>query len=193
VWRVTLDRAGLPLVYETAHASGRDHRWFPAQPLTVRSDLGPDRDPPIVAPGIVDGPVALVLEAGTHAVRGVVPATDAAPAGATPFELERYEDLYVIGFSARADTRGRSLFDGNGRIVGTRHADPAWRKGSGLDEEGAVRQLGRQPTGYLAPSHFDDARVLEEVFVTPPSVPKTLDNAAREPGALERGRDRTKR
>ncbi|HKY89893.1 MAG TPA: hypothetical protein VJM11_02595 [Nevskiaceae bacterium] len=194
VWRITLDRAGTPLVYESVHGSGREHRWYPAQPLTVRPDLGPDHDPPVVAASVLsEGPVALVLEGGSHAVKGVVPVASVPSGPASPFELERYEDLYVLGWSTQTDARGRSLFDAQGRIVGTRHPDPLWRKGSGLDEQGPLRQLGRQPTGYLAPAHLDDARVLENVFVPPPSVPKTLDNAHAEPVPFEPAVDRTHR
>ena len=37
IWRVTLDTRAQPLVYESVRASGRDHLWFPAQPLKRRA------------------------------------------------------------------------------------------------------------------------------------------------------------
>lgn len=176
MWRVTLDRTGTPLVYDSIHASGREHRWFPAQPMTVRTDLGETADPPVVAPNVLaQGPVAVVIASGSHTVRRVVPAVDGGGAAAA-YELQRYEDVYALPLTSGKGTR--SLFDPDGEIPGTRHADPLWRKGTGLDEQGTLRALGRQPTGYLSHTHFDDVRVLEEVFVPPPAVAKTLDSAS---------------
>ena len=44
IWRVTLDDALQPLIYESLHASGRDHRWYPAQALKQKPAGDPWRD-----------------------------------------------------------------------------------------------------------------------------------------------------
>ena len=161
IWRVTLDNEARPLVYDVVHASGRDHLWFPAQALTRRDAAHDGALFPQPAP--IAGPVALRLQAGSHALIRVV-AADAADGDAAQFQLARYEDLFTL---PKADGVTRNLFGADGLIPGAPQQDFAWLWGQRISKPGALRELGRIPVSYLGQTHFDDADLIEKLFVVP--------------------------
>lgn len=165
MWRVTLDPAGQPLLYESLHTSGRAHRWFPVQALERRPNGSLWHEPELFPQEQVPVQQAtLRLSAGTHALRRVVASDQAVASETRSYELRRYEELYLL---PRPEGGTRSLFGPDGIVPGTDRPDPNWLWSSGVSMPGALRQYGRQPTAYVGRSHFDDPMLLESVFVPP--------------------------
>lgn len=160
IWRVTLDPQARPLLYESLHASGRDHRWFPAQPLQLLEKHGYLQEPALLPQGQLDiGTPALWIESGTHRLNRVLPVEEAAPAQAHGYALRRYEELFTL---PRPGGGTRSLFGPDGLIAGTASGGGLWI--SGMRAPAALRLLGHHPTTYIGRRHFDDAFALEAVF-----------------------------
>lgn len=166
IWRVTLDAKAQPLIYESLHASGRDHRWYPVQPLARRERNGDAHGIPVVAPQPAPAHQAtLRISAGTHEILRVVDSGAVHGDAAQTFEIRRYEDLLTLP----APNGGtRSLFGPDGLVPGPHGGDPDGGFSSGIREPGALRQLGRHTVTPVGRAHFDDPFLLESVFVPPP-------------------------
>lgn len=168
VWRVTLDRRLEPMIYESVHPSGADHRWYPARPIQFRRDdmseesfvspeMAPARDP------------VLWIETGTHRLVRVsdAGAAPSSPSIRTPsFALQPYEDLYTLPLP---DGGTRSLFGPDGLISESQGHDTMAGWSSGITRPGALRQAGHHAIGYITRRHFDDPDLMEATFVVPPS------------------------
>lgn len=174
VWRVTLDSAAQPLVYESMHTSGRDHRWYPVQALEVRARNGEAKGIPVVAPRRAPAHRAtLRMQAGTHRILRVVDAGEVGGALPQPYEIDRYDDLLALPLPGGGTL---SLFGPDGLVRGS--AADGSDFASGIREPGALRQLGRHAITPLGRAHFDDPYLLESVFV-----PGTAQAAAPTPDA----------
>ncbi|GAC1619723.1 MAG: hypothetical protein NVS9B10_00720 [Nevskia sp.] len=169
IWRVTLDAKAQPLVYESLHLSGRDHEWFPAQPLPLKTATAA-MDVPALIPqkDIPAGAPVLRIQAGTHALRRLVSLNEAAHAEVREFDLRRYEDLTSL---PKPDGSKRSLFGPDGVVPGAHDADPFWTWGTGISHPGGLRQLGHHASDYTSRRQFDDPFLLESVFVAPTALP----------------------
>lgn len=165
LWRVTLDMDARPLAYESLHASGRSHYWFPVQPLPRRGNGGYWHQDGFLPQGqIAESDRAVRLKAGSHAVRRVVPVADARAERTATYELRRYEDLYTLPLPAGGS---RSLFDPDGIVRGSAGPDPSWMWSSGVRHPGALKQYGHHTPAYVGRVHFDAPFLLESVFVPP--------------------------
>jgi hypothetical protein len=166
IWRMTLDIEAQPMVYESIHASGRDHYWYPVQPLQPRENDSTWQQPAIIPQGkVAEGRPTLRLQAGTHAVRRVLNGQSVDAARVRSYELRRYEDLYTL---ALPDGGSRSLFGPDGVVPGTEGEDPLWMWASGVRNPGAIKQYGHQTPAYIGRAHFDAPYLLESVFAPPP-------------------------
>jgi hypothetical protein len=165
IWRVTLDDKAQPLVLESMHTSGRDHRWYPVQALTRRERNGDAQGIPVVAPESAPAQRAtLRIEAGTHRILRVLRAEEV---GANPttlgYSIRRYDDLLMLPYPGGGT---RSLFDAEGLVRGSPSNGGF---SSGIPAFGALRQLGHHPITPIGRAHFDDPFLLESVFVPPGS------------------------
>lgn len=176
IWRVTLDQKAQPLLYESLHTSGRDHRWYPVQPLVQRERNGDAQGIPVIAPQPAPARLpTLRVIAGTHEILRVVDSSSVPADAAQTFAIRRYEDLLAMP-APQGGTR--SLFGPDGLVPGPHGPDPIGGYASGIREPGALRQLGRHPITPVGRAHFDDPYLLESVFVPPASA-----NAAVPPSA----------
>jgi hypothetical protein len=177
IWRVTFDEKMRPLIYESLHTSGRDHRWYPVQPLARHERKSEEHGIPVVAPQPAPAHLAtLRIKAGTHEILRVVDAGAIPGNAAQTFEIRRYEDLFTLP----APGGGRhSLFGPDGLVPGPHGADPISGFASGIHEPGALRQLGRHAITPIGRAHFDDPFLLESVFVPPTT---TAATASKPPG-----------
>lgn len=165
IWRVTLDDKAQPLVYESMHTSGSEHRWYPVQPLVRRERNGDAHGIPVVAPQ--PAPVRLAtlrMSSARHDILRVVDASDADAGTAQTYEIRRYDDLLAL---PRPDGGTRSLFGPDGLVPGTHGAEPVGGLASGIRAPGALRQLGRHAIAPVGRAHFDEPFLLESVFVPP--------------------------
>lgn len=177
VWRVTLDRFGNAMVYESMHNSGRDHRWYPVQALQRRNDTSFwEQRPFFPSDSLAPSDAALRLAAGSHSVRGVIPQEQTDAQLTRRYTLQRYDNLY---FLPRPEGGTRSLFNDQGLVPATHVDDPVWLWSSGLGHPGMLRQYGHHPTAYIGRRHFDDPRLLDSVFVAPNNAATAKSEASK--------------
>jgi hypothetical protein len=179
IWRVTLDPQAKPLVYESLHASGRDYRIYPVQPLQRRPAADGAADPITVAPKLAP-PLhpTLRIAAGTHEILRVLGPEEvpADPQGPAPtYALARYEDLMAL---PRPEGGTRSLFGPDGIVPGPHADDPIGGLASGIPKPGALRALSRLPVAHVGRRHFDEAFLLESVFLSPVATAVSATRAA---------------
>ena len=162
IWRVTLDRRLEPLLYESLHPSGDDHRWYVVHPMRLRAEADPELS--FIAPDLAPAATPVLhFEAGTHRLRRVVSSERLRPSQTMNFELRAYEELYTMPLP---DGGSRSLFDPNGMIAGSeaRGEAPGWS--SGIPHPGALRQAGHHAVTHIGRRHFDDPDLLDVTFAT---------------------------
>jgi hypothetical protein len=178
IWRVTLDPQAKPLVYESLHTSGRDHRIFPVQALQRRTTDDGAAEPVAVAPQLApDHHPTLRVAATTHEILRVLGPGDEpidAQGVTQTYALTRYEDLMAL---PRPEGGTRSLFGPDGIVPGPHAEDPIGGRASGIPEPGALRALSRLPVAHVGRRHFDEAFLLESVFLPPAPPPAATARA----------------
>lgn len=162
IWRVTLATDGTPLMYDTLHACGCYHLFFPGPALRLRPDAQNLPEPPLL-PQPAPQPTAherlvIRIASGTHYVQRVY-ADHSAP-GIT-YGWRDYADLYQ---TPTAGGGTRSLFDDQGLIAGTERHERWLLWPMGIASAGAMRERGRHATAFVGRRHFDDADLLESLF-----------------------------
>ena len=163
VWRVTLDADARPLVYDTMHACGCYHMFFP----TPRLDPRPRPDTPdewALVPQRMEEidperRVRLRIASRTHYVERVL--TDEAPADRR-YGIVPDVQLRSLPFG---DAPRRSLYGPDGLVAGSERGERWVFWPMGIAEPGAMRQWGRHATAFVGRRHFDDADLLDRYFV----------------------------
>ena len=167
VWRVTLDRDGAPLLYDTIHPCGCYHQFVPTARLVAKpAEPGVEEGALVVAtlPELpVGARVRLEVASGTHYLRRVEPvAPGTEPAGgADRYRFDRESALRTL---PRATGGTASLYGPNGIVAGTERPERYALWLSGIDSPGAMRQWGRHATAFVGRRHFDDAFLVERYF-----------------------------
>jgi hypothetical protein len=167
VWRVTLDEAGAPLVYDSIHPCGCYHLFFPT--ATVAAKPAPDTldeglFAPQTAPDLAPGQrITLHIGAGSHDLRRVT----AGPAGgrsATAYRLQDEQALRRLPWPAGGT---RSAYGPDGLVPGTERAERWLFWPMGIASAGQMRQWGRHATAFVGRRHFDDPSLLDAYFALP--------------------------
>jgi hypothetical protein len=164
VWRVTLDAAGEPLLYDTIHACGCYHYYYVperAQALERRRQGGFWDEPVLFPQQAPATPFAIRLHARTHYVRRLVPLADVAASQVALYESADYAELLSLPDGAGGR---RSLFREDGLVRGTGRLERFFLWPAGIKSAGAMRQWGRHATSFVGRSHFDDPRMLDRLF-----------------------------
>lgn len=165
VWRVTLDREGRPLLYDSVHPCGCYHYYFSAQPLVRKPQGGFWQEPALFPqePAPAE-PFAIRIQSRTHFIRRLVPLQKAAAAETRGYAVADYDELRAL-----PDGQGgtRSLFCEDGLVCGTERFERFWLFSSGVKSPGAMRQWGRHATSFVGSSHFDDPELLDQLFEKP--------------------------
>lgn len=170
MWRVTLDEKGRPLIYDTAHACGCYHLFFPVPPAARRpvpadKDL---REAPLVpraAPMLEPGErLALHLAASSHYLRQI---------SVTKKPSQKRYDMVMAGQAPEYGLRSlpvpdsaarRSFYGEDGIIARSARAERFLLWPMGIQSAGAMRQWGTHATAFVGERHFDDAFLFEEAF-----------------------------
>jgi hypothetical protein len=172
VLRVTLAPDGTPWLYDSIHACGCYHLFFP----TPRASALPPPDVegriewafvPATLPTLAVGQrMAIYLASQTHYVEALKPAPAGSPAKGLPIPYELVHDnaLRSLPVAGAAPGTTRSAFWPNGIVPGTERGERVLFWPMGIDSPGAMRQWGRQPTAFVGRRHFDDARLMEQRF-----------------------------
>lgn len=164
IWRVTVDADGKALFHDTIHACGCYHYGYPRADL-VRRDEAPGDHVIFMPQGTVaDGEIAIRLQSGTHAVRRVVPLSEADAKRRRQYVLRPYAEL--LNLPGAGDTT-YSLFDEDGMVAGSERRERLWLWVSGVPNAGGMRQWGRHATAFVGKAYFDDPLLLERLFVMP--------------------------
>jgi hypothetical protein len=164
IWRVTLDRDGAPLVYDSIHPCGCYHLFVPTARVAPRPPQDTIEEQALIVQTLpalpVGARVTLLIESGTHFLQRVlVDAPDGA--AARGYRIASDDALRSLTLPAGGT---RSLFGPDGLVAGTERGERAFLWPLGIASAGAMRQWGRQPTAFIGRRHFDDADLLERCF-----------------------------
>ena len=155
---MTLDEAGLPLIFDSIHACGCWHWFFPtpdrARPRPATLDewaFVPQR-----CRSVDTGtPIRLRLSSRTHQIVRVATG---------PVDVDRRYVLRPDGdltaLTAPDGTR-RSLYGPDGIVPGSERGERYLFWPMGVRDPGAMRQWGRHATAFVGRRHFDDADLLD--------------------------------
>ncbi|MDO5102489.1 MAG: hypothetical protein Q4D91_06270 [Lautropia sp.] len=177
VWRVTLDRDGAPLLFDSIQPSGRFAMYFPSSRLTL-NEAARQGEQGLTALAYspiagsieqwlgMENPASLSLRISsrTHQLVGVAPAGTVW--GKPLIENQPYRLLPEDELRALPKSRGgaRSIYDLHGQIAGTERNGRWLLWAMGVSNLGSMRQPGRQPTSLIGRSHFDEARLLDRRY-----------------------------
>jgi hypothetical protein len=163
IFRVTLDRDGQPLVYDTIHPCGCYHMFLP----TARVKLKPSPQPsiewafvPAILPS-VDPTHRIVLQVASrsHYIEGL--RFDSGGRGIA-YGFAEDDELRALPTINRTT---RSAFGPDGIIPGTERGERLLFWPTGVADTGAMRQWGRHATAFLGRRHFDDPDLIERRFL----------------------------
>lgn len=169
VWRVTLNRDGAPILYDSFHACGCYHLFFPVPPLR-RVDTDEDHDlreailVPQEAPRLQPGErIALHIDAGSHYLTRFSVSTGK-PQGTSLRMISEHQPPH-FGLRSIADRNGRrSLFSPSGLVSGSARLERFILWPMGIESAGAMRQWGTHATAFVGDRHADDPFLLEGAF-----------------------------
>ena len=164
VWRVTLDLAGEALVYDSMHACGCYHLFFPTEKVMAR-DLPDTLDEALFVPQTVPSTrsgdkVVLRIESGTHYLQRVSMTSESAAAAVT-YQLRQERMLTTL---PRRGVGSRSAYDQGGLIAGSERAERWFFWPMGIESAGQMRQWGHHATAFVGRRHFDDPLLLDAYF-----------------------------
>ncbi|MEP6607193.1 MAG: hypothetical protein ABJA83_00765 [Burkholderiaceae bacterium] len=171
VWRVTLDADGEPLVYDSMHACGCYHMFFPTDKVVAR-DLPVTLDESLFVPQAVRGPrggerVTLRVESGTHYLQRVqVMQTTASPAPPRKTDAITYsmQDERILTTLRRPTGGTRSAYGSDGLMAGSERSERWLFWPMGIVSAGQMRQWGHHATAFVGRRHFDDPFLFDTYF-----------------------------
>jgi hypothetical protein len=175
VWRVTLDAAGRPLVYDSIHACGCFQMFFPTERVrerpAPRDGEGP-LDESLFVPQVLYSPAAdervmVFLGAHDHNIERVGIDTNT-PAPGIPYRLLDENLLRALPVPAAAGGGTRSIYGPDGLVPGTERAERYLFWPMGVPSAGQMRQWGHHATAFVGRRHFDDPHLFDRYFSLAP-------------------------
>jgi hypothetical protein len=164
-FRVTLDKNGDPLLYETIHNCGCYYEAYPTGRLRVREMID-YAEPPLIlkAPELtrVDERMAVAMETRTHYVRHLYPADRRPHPETMAYYLADYGELRSL-----PDPKGgrRSMFGPDSLAPGSERLERFILWPTGVVSPGAMRQWGRHAVAFVGERHFDDPFFMNAMFM----------------------------
>ena len=171
VWRVTLGADGRPLLYDSIHACGCYHLFFPTAALRPRPPPGAGIEwvfAPAPAPVLQPGQrVVLRLDSASHYLVGV---RADEPRAHTGYQLREEDDLRAMPLlppasaTTSATAPWHSLYGPDGLLAGSERAERWFFWPMGVRSAGTQRQWGHHATAFVGRRHFDDADLIDRRF-----------------------------
>jgi hypothetical protein len=166
IWRVTLDENGRPLIYDSIHACGCYHLFFPTSRMKPKPAPNtnlewafvPKELPSIIAPQRM---VLRIAAASHYIVAANVETNPDQKTQGVPYTWRDDEELRAL---PTGDGSTRSIFQPNGLVAGTERGERFLFWPMGIASPGAMRQWGRHATAFVGIRHFDDADLLDKRF-----------------------------
>lgn len=165
VWRVTLDHMGGALVYDSMHACGCYHLFFPTGKVMAR-DLPKTLDGGLFVPQTVpvarsNERVVLRVESRTHYLQRVSVRGESELAAADSYVMEDERALTTL---SRLAGGTRSAYGEGGLIAGSERAERWFFWPMGIASAGQMRQWGHHATAFVGRRHFDDPLLFDTYF-----------------------------
>lgn len=162
VWRVTLNRNGKPIAYDSIHACGCYHALFPGRGWRLRET--PRGMEPVASPAKAPEPgpgerMVVRLEPRTHYLAGL--GTTRASAEATPVATAPLEQLRSLPLPGGGRA---SAFASSGLIPSSARLERFLLWPYGVPSAGAMRQWGTHAIAFVGRRHFDDPFLLEKLL-----------------------------
>ena len=160
LWRVTLDRQGKALLYDSIHPCGCWHSFYlPADsPLQLRRNGDEEARLSQRLDFNGDTPPTLWLSAGEHRLHWV-------DARRSPYPALSYQRVALDRLRGLPHPQGRrSLYARDGLVPGSERLERWLLWPSGVASPGAMRQWGRHATAFIGRAHFDDPHLLGRYF-----------------------------
>ncbi len=161
LWRITLDTAGNVMIYDSIHACGCYHYFFPTTSLILRAEAARLPEPPLLpqsAPSLAIGQRLVIrIASGSHYIQKLYADM---PSGQILYGRP-YQELY---FTPTGNKGHRSLFRPDGLIAGSERLERWLLWPMGVPSAGAMRERGHHATAFIGRRHFDDATLLESLF-----------------------------
>ncbi len=162
IWRVTLDRQGAPLAYDSIHPCGCYYQVFPG--LGYRVQQPALHSEPVLSPAPLLPPrpgqrLVLRISAGEHYLQAVYADTEELPA--QRYAWREHEELLAMRTSRGSR---RSLFGPDGLVPHTQRIERFLLWPSGVPSPGAMRRIGTHAIALVGRRHFDDADLLDSLL-----------------------------
>jgi hypothetical protein len=164
-YRVTLDKNGEPLLYETIHNCGCYYSAHPTRRLKVREKID-YAEPPLILKAPESMPseerITVAMESRTHYVRHLYPAARRSLPETAVYSLADYDELRSL-----PDTKGgrRSMFSPDSLAPGSERLERFILWPTGVVSPGAMRQWGRHAVAFVGERHFDDPFFMDSMFM----------------------------
>ena len=182
IWRVTLDEDGTPLIYDSIHACGCYHMFFPTSRMQLKPAPAAHMEwafVPIAMPAVeATQRVTLRLAAESHYIVGVGVAPGKNSIAENPGIVYEWRDDDELRRLDAGRDQTRSIFQSSGIIAGTERGERFFFWPMGIESAGAMRQWGRHATAFVGVRHFDDADLFDLRFnlVQPDITESTIVN-----------------
>jgi hypothetical protein len=164
-FRVTLDKNGEPLLYETIHNCGCYYEAYPTQRLKIREKID-YAEPPLIlkAPELAPSKefMTVAMESRTHYVQHLYASARPAQSETVVYSLADYGELQSL-----PDSRGgrRSMFSPDSLAPGSERLERWILWPTGVVSPGAMRQWGRHAVAFVGERHFDDPFSMDKMFM----------------------------
>lgn len=165
-FRVTLDRAGRPLVYDSIHLCGCYHMFFPTSRVKPIAAPDPDVEWAFIPRSLpaIDAPQRLVVRVTSRSHYLTDIRLDTGTRGTT-YTMAHDGDLRTLPYGGGT----RSVFGPNGIVPGTDRGERMVTWPLGVEDAGAMREWGRHATALIGRRQFDDADLIERRFQLAPA------------------------
>jgi hypothetical protein len=138
--------------------------YFPTEHLSLREDLPAlGFEPPLVPQQAPEPPLVVRIDSGRHYIQRVYQdSANASNAGTKAKDLAEadYDQLRSL---PTTDSH-RSFFGPFGLVPGSERGERFILWPMGVRSPGAMRQRGHHPVAFVGRRHFDDARLIENLF-----------------------------
>ena len=164
-YRVTLDREGKPLLYESMHNCGCYYKSFPTNRLKVLEKIS-YAEPPLILEAPELNPslefMTVAMESRTHFVEHLYPSPREKPSESNFYSLVDYGELLSLPL---AKGGSKSMFSEDSIAPGSQRLERWILWPTGVLSPGAMRQWGRHAVAFVGKRHFDDPYFMEKMFL----------------------------